>query len=176
MTRGEALFGGVEHSAALSHCGTYRYELRRVWNPDEALCGWVMLNPSTADADIDDPTIRRCVGFAKGWGLGGIVVVNLFALRATDPCELSRHTDPCGPENENYWRAVADESALTVCAWGAHRMAASVAPRLLVALRVGRTEVRCLGTTKSGAPRHPLYVRGDTALSPFPLNEERGAA
>jgi hypothetical protein len=161
------LFDEVKRTAVLSACGAYRYELRREWDPELPLCGWVMLNPSTADAEIDDPTIRRCVGFAKTWGAGGIVVVNLFALRATDPAALAAHDDPHGPRNEHHWRRVADEALLMVCAWGAHPMAAAVAPVLQAVLRSRGADTRCLGSTKSGAPRHPLYVKGDTGLVAF---------
>ena len=72
-----------EKSAIISECEQYRYELRRIWQPKKGLVCWVMLNPSIADANIDDPTIRRCIGYTAKWGYGGRVVVNLFALRAT---------------------------------------------------------------------------------------------
>lgn len=161
------LFDTTTQSAVISDCGAYRYELRRVWNPDAPLVGWVMLNPSTADADVDDPTIRRCIGFAKEWGAGGIAVVNLFALRATDPASLALHDDPHGVDNWQHWQVVADEAQIVVCAWGAHHMAAFVVRAIVAALRGRGVEPRCLGTTKSGAPRHPLYVRGGTPLVPF---------
>jgi len=92
----------VVRSAVLSDCGTYRYSLTRRWSPGPLL-GWVMLNPSRADALVDDPTIRRCVGFARRWGFAGIVVRNLYALRATDPRELSRHPAPVGRTTTPIW-------------------------------------------------------------------------
>ncbi len=164
------LFGDLEpvvrKSAVISPCGTYRYELRRQWGPEPPV-GWVMLNPSTADAELDDPTIRRCISFSGAWGAGGIVVVNLYALRATDPGELARHHYPVGPENDRYWRAVADECSSVVCAWGAHPQAVEVARAVMYALRQHREKTWCLGTTKTGAPRHPLYVKSATELVRF---------
>ena len=156
----------VVRSAVLSPDGAYRYELRREWGP-EPLCGWVMLNPSTADALVDDPTIRRCMGFARAWGAGGIVVTNLFALRATDPAELARHPDPRGPASEAAWRRLVEGAVTVVCAWGAHPMAAQVAPELLAVFDARGVTPQCLGATRSGAPRHPLYVRGHTPLRAF---------
>ena len=156
-------------SAQLSPDGLYRYRLTRAW--DGGLVGarpavtWVMLNPSTADHQADDPTIRRCVAFAKTWGYGGIEVVNLFALRATDPAELLRHADPVGLENDEHLRVVAsDAGRLIVCAWGAHRAAKARGAQVLALL--GAT-ARCLRRTKSGAPEHPLYLPGTLVAVAF---------
>ena len=149
-------------TAVLSECGTYRYRLERAWS-DDPRDVWLMLNPSTADATLDDPTIRRCVGFSRRWGAGGIVVANLYALRATDPAELERHPDPVGPANDAHIADVVQhawrDGARIVCAWGAHPFAASRALDVAEGLR-DMLPV-CLGTTRSGAPRHPLYVRAD---------------
>jgi hypothetical protein len=129
-----------------------------------------MLNPSTADAETDDPTIRRCMSFARREGAGGIIVVNLFGLRATDPHELSLAVDPFGPENEEAIRAVVQQAAYTtmpvVCAWGASviRCADTLALRDLKAWG----SLCCLGKTKHGHPKHPLYVRGEQPLVAFP--------
>ena len=126
---------------------------------------WIMLNPSTADAFADDPTIRRCASFARREGCGGIKVVNLFALRATDPRELRRHPDPVGACNDRVIDAHA--RGLVVVAWGAGGALGgrdADAARILEA--AGVTPV-CLGVTAGGQPRHPLYVRGDTPLVPW---------
>lgn len=153
-------------SAIISPCGTYRYELQRrrgIDYPERGAAVFCMLNPSTADASIDDPTIRRCRGFADAWGCDGLIVVNLYALRATDPRELRRHSEPIGPENDFQLRSVARCLGDIVCAWGANADPSRV--RDVVAIfRDAGARLWCLGTTKDGHPRHPLYVRGDTKL------------
>ena len=108
-------------SAEISPCGLYRYSLTRKWEAWKGTVNFIMLNPSTADAQEDDPTIRRCIGFAKAWGYGGIVVTNLFAYRATNPKELKKVDKPFGEHNHLYQlEAAVISSELTVCAWGAH--------------------------------------------------------
>jgi len=156
-------------SAAVSPDGVYRYELRRWWARGEVV-RFIMLNPSTADATVDDPTIRRCVGFARSWGYGSLVVHNLYALRATDPTALAAHPDPVGPDNDDHLRHWAPPRSFTVCAWGAHPMAARRAPAVLALLRAAGFTPHHLGLTAAGAPRHPLYLPGATA--PAPLIEE----
>jgi hypothetical protein len=130
-----------------------------------------MLNPSTADAEVDDPTIRRCIGFAKREGCGSINVVNLFAYRATDPEALKGVADPVGPMNHK-WLAWALEAArfkhtTIVCAWGAHALAAAQADRFVERAAIHSAPICNLGLTKAGHPRHPLYVRGDQPLELF---------
>lgn len=146
----------VRSDAVLSEDGTYRYSLRRWWAPTP-LVRFIMLNPSTADATVDDPTIRRCMGFARAWGYGGIVVHNLYALRATDPGALLAHPDPIGPDNDEHLRRGAS-AALTVCAWGAHPMAGRRADEVIGLLLGLGDAPHHLGLTKAGAPRHPLYL------------------
>lgn len=165
------LFGEVASSAALSDCGAYRYELRRIWDPSRPLLGWGMLNPSVADSEINDPTIRRCVRFTQSWGYCGIVVGNLFALISTDPRELLAHPDPVGPENDAHLARIAEECAVLVCAWGAHRMAEQRAPRVMAGFRAQGIPVHCLGITKAGHPKHPLYVAASTPLVPYTTHE-----
>jgi hypothetical protein len=154
--------------AIISTCGTYRYLLTRPGDalPDRGTALFLMVNPSTADATLDDPTIRRCRGFARLWGCTGIAVANLYALRATDPAELWRHHDPKGPENDAWLLRLASEYREVICAWGANVKPA----RVLAALRIfeaAGAKLWCLGTTKDGHPRHPLYVRGDQPLVPW---------
>lgn len=150
----------VRKSASISADGVYRYELRRTWGDPERIVCWIMLNPSTADADIDDPTIRRCVGFAQRWGFGGIIVKNLFALRATDPAALKAHPDPIGPEN-NYWLLDGGpDHRMTICAWGVHGALNDRAIQVVRLLNAGGRQLRHLGLTKAGHPRHPLYLPG----------------
>lgn len=155
--------GTREAWAILSPCGTYRYALGRTWDPAPAsewegvrpVFSIIMLNPSTADHAADDPTIRRCIHFAKQEGCGSLVVRNLFALRATDPRALRRAVDPWGPLNQ---AALALDVffGLRVAAWGA------LSPTWL-RRRAGESLLmaRCthvLGLTKGGDPRHPLYL------------------
>lgn len=174
-------------SAVISECGQYRYELRRVWDEALPVCTWIMLNPSTADAEQDDPTIRKCIGFTKQWchgterapGFGGIVVGNLFAFRSTDPRGLLGVSDPVGPENYKHLKAMlvyANENSghhdhPVVLAWGRfprtelHDKAARVMWDCW--LRRETPGLFCLGRTKGGQPRHPLMLAYATPLEPY---------
>lgn len=160
----------MRKTAFISSDGAYRYRLTRYWGPGPML-PFVMLNPSTADADIDDPTIRRCMAFARRENMGGIVVVNLYAFRATDPQRLKEVNDPRGIGNYDALGNVAIEAPANkvpiVCAWGAHgTMLGSL--QACDELRRHGADLVCLGKTKEGFPRHPLYVRGDAPLIPYP--------
>lgn len=155
-------------AAKISSCGRYRYRLQRIWDPGAPWCAWVMLNPSTADATKDDATIRKCVGFSKRWGFGGIVVVNCFAYRTADPKDLTRVLDPYGPENDQALAEVGDPRVgMVVAAWGTRarwgRGENEVRgdTRTLDALtsQPGVEEkIHALRITKEGFPQHPLYV------------------
>jgi hypothetical protein len=131
--------------------------------PMKSTALFVMLNPSTADAQLDDPTIRRCRGFSKLWDCNGLAVANLYALRSTNPTALWTHPDPVGPDNDDYLRKFARECGDVVCAWGANAKPDRVA-RVASILADAGARLWCLGTTKDGAPRHPLYVRADQPL------------
>jgi len=161
-------------SAWMSSCGLYSYQLSRVWG-DGALACFVMLNPSVADAAFDDPTIRRCRNFAKREDCGGMIVVNLFAWRATDPAALASAVDPVGPENDAALREAVSRGRASggpvIAAWGGHRMARD----RTAAVADICADMLCLGLTKAGAPRHPLSVAGDAVLRPFALQQETGA-
>jgi len=146
-----------EKSAIISECGLYRYELRRIWQPKTGSVCWVMLNPSTADANFDDPTIRRCMGYTARWGYGGIIVVNLFALRATDSKELYKSDDPVGPENDEYIMKANTEVRLTVAAWGNRGKYLRRDEHTMMIL----TFPHYLDLTKNGSPWHPLYLKAD---------------
>lgn len=153
--RGDAIF---------DRTGRYRYLLRRTWGPGRRVA-FVMLNPNAADGSTDDPTIRRCVRFARRWGFRSMDVVNLFAYRTRDPRILARVADPIGRDNDRHLRRASARADLVVCAWGATPLArrrAAAVGRLL-----GRRAARCLGRTKAGAPRHPLYLRRDERLVRF---------
>jgi hypothetical protein len=166
--------------AYISDDGLYRYSLSRDLGSlgGEGVCTFVMLNPSTADATQDDPTIRRCVRFAREWGYAQLKVVNLYAFRATDPRDLLRVTDPIGPENDHVLSLAFGASDLTVAAWGVHAQ-----PDRVATIMDGPLHPRfCLGVTKNGSPRHPLYVPASArpqrfgipeTAEPSPLNPER---
>lgn len=149
----------LTRSAEISDCGKYRYWLRRTWQAggNGKTCTFIMLNPSTADAMIDDPTIRRCMKFVQDWGYSTLSVRNLFSYRATDPDELEKVEDPVGPQGDMNILA-AHNTDLLIVAWGAFVPAKR--DKRVLELLAGK-ELHCLGTTKAGQPRHPLYVKGD---------------
>lgn len=143
-------------SAILSPCRNYRHLLTRsaeVNQPEKATALFVMLNPSTADAESDDRTIRRCRGFAKTWDCNGLAVANLYALRSTYPKQLWNSDDPVGPENDAWLLRLAREYDDIVCAWCVNAKADRVEAFRELAATAG-ARLWCLGTTKSEAPRH----------------------
>jgi hypothetical protein len=150
----------VEGDAELSPCGNYRYALKRQWNRESPLVLFIGLNPSTADSEFDDPTLRRCIRFAQAWGYGGVIMANLFAYRATDPHVLKVVTDPVGPLNDDWVVQLRGETEVAVAAWG--NRGNFRARARMVSAHLGK--LYCLGCTSKGAPRHPLYVRGTTEL------------
>lgn len=158
MRSGALPFVEYDRGADVSDCGTYRYRLWRSWGVGPRAV-WCMLNPSTADALDDDPTIRRCVDFAKVWGFYGIEVVNLFAYRATDPRELARVSNPIGPRNFDALDLITRARSV-VCAWGdgVLRLPRERYAAQIETLREEAAELVCLGTTSRGQPRHPLYL------------------
>lgn len=157
-------------AAVISPCGLYRYTLSRIWDDaSPARVTFVMLNPSTADGTQDDPTIRRCVGFARSWGFGGVDVVNLFAFRATSPIDLFRTADPVGPDNDAHLRRLTGDGRTVVAAWGKQgAMASERAEQVRHLLHHAGVEPYAIAFTRCGTPRHPLYLRGDLSPQPFP--------
>lgn len=149
-----------ERSATLSSDRLYRYDLTRQWGTGSSVL-WVMLNPSTADADVDDPTIRRVVDFTQRWGCDKAVVVNLFALRATDPRDMLAHPSPVGADNDEWIRHHASSAELIVAAWGV--AAKGVRDRAAVVQTMLRPfgTLHCLERTVAGHPKHPLYVHSE---------------
>jgi hypothetical protein len=152
---------------ACDYCDVYRYELRRVWGPGELLV-WIMLNPSKADGRVDDATIRKVMRLTRKWWTpsggryGGIVVLNLYALRATDRRKLWHHPDPIGPENDSWLLDVDAERV--ICAWGADGLRGE---EVLAQLVERGVQPYCLAVTAGGQPRHPLYLK--ETLRPVPL-------
>lgn len=155
----------MEGSAVFSKCDRYRYVLRRVWNSRKPTVMFVGLNPSTADAQKDDATIRRCVRFARDWGYGALVMTNLFAYRATRPHVLPRVADPVGPRNNWWLSTLRNRADLIVIAWGT-RGALLERDRAVLG-KLGA--VHCLGLTKGGHPKHPLYLRASATPAPFSI-------
>lgn len=152
----------MKTSAIIDETGQYRYSLVREWDPDKPRVAFVMLSGSTADAKKDDPTLRRCVGFAKSWGYGSLEVVNLFGYRTTFPQELKRAADPIGPENDKYILAAMRRSKDVIVAWGTHGTYRGRDKEIIrMLIHTGVPEIKCLEITKEGHPRHPLYVRGN---------------
>lgn len=153
----------VRRWAELSADGEHRLLLGRVWDDDLPLVAFIGLNPSTADATEDDPTIRRCIGLARAWGYGGVLVANLFTFRAADPRLLAACKTPLIFGADNALRDVAGRGALVIEAWGGHAMASSTGrDRHVRALLAGRAPRAVLGLTQDGAPRHPLYAPAGT--------------
>src|SRR5262245_14692306 len=149
----------LDAGAVFSPCETCRYRLWRVWEPGGRIAVFIGLNPSTADATADDPTIRRCVGFAKAWGFGGVDVVNLFAFRATTPKEWKRAAEPVGLENDYHLREVTWTAKRVVAAWGVHGSYRGRGDAVLELLRAAGVPITCLSRTQAGHPRHPLYAK-----------------
>ena len=154
----------IERDAVISDCGAYRYLLRRVWDHSQPRALIIMLNPSTADAKIDDPTIRSCVRLTRAQGYGSFEVVNLFGLRTSDPAVLETAAEPIGPDNERVVTAAINRCDVVICAWGAHPMAERKSFFIRDAIRARKPAAYCFGLTKAGAPRHPLYVKSGTPL------------
>lgn len=162
----------IIRNANVSDDGKYRYMLDRLWRAEAGPMIFCMLNPSTADHLVDDPTIRRCMHFANREGRGGLIVINLFAARATDPRELLTMADPVGPENEKTWGAVlrlAHKDALpVVAAWGANKKARDQSAKFQRLARQYDVSLWSLNSlTQEGFPRHPLYLPNDAGLRRF---------
>lgn len=166
MSKVEEFTGG----AMMSPCQTYRYWLERKWDETLPQCAFIMLNPSTADATKNDPTIRRVMDFAMSWGFGGVNVYNLFALRSTQPEALRHHDDPVGPDNDTYLGQIP-EDATVIAAWGTH---GQYLGRAFEVRRMFKGRLWCLGITKDGHPKHPLYIKAtqERIRYPFPGENE----
>lgn len=148
-------------TANISDDGVYRYSLGRIWQPAKPKVCFVMLNPSTADAHIDDATLRRCIGYAATWKYGGLYVLNLFALRSRDPNRLKHHPDPVGPDNKLVFKTILGASAKVVCAWGDHGKLHNQWKRAYLWIWASDHKPTALRINKSGMPAHPLYLPQD---------------
>lgn len=152
----------IQRSAVLSGCQKHRYELRRVWEPSEGMINIIGLNPSTADGFEDDPTIRRCIGFARDWGYGGFIMTNLFSYRLTDSRQL-RYVkgDLNGLDAKATRIAAAREAVLVVAAWGSHDLARIQGLTIQRELAAYDIQLKCIKQTQPGVPWHPLYLPGN---------------
>lgn len=157
--------------ASLSPCERYRYTLFRDWEDGPKLT-FIMLNPSTADAMLDDRTIGRCIRFAQDHGFTGLRVGNVFAFRATDPADMKAALDPVGPGNDDALREMfvqaRDAETPIVAAWGVHGAHLGRADQVVALAASVGVGLHCLGTSKEGHPRHPLYIRADQPFARFP--------
>ena len=166
-------------SAVFSEDRRHRYTLERTIResgPERSTVLFVCLNPSTADEVRDDPTVRRCVGYARRWGFSRLVVCNIFALRSTDPKGLYEHPDPIGPENDRHLLDETIRADRVVAGWGAHggyRLRGATVLRMLLELK---RDLYILGKTKDGHPRHPLYLRADAELVLWLATQRRASA
>ena len=150
----------VNKNATFSDCRKYRYGLSRTWNGKKKTILFIGLNPSTADEKIDDPTIRRCINYAQNWGYGSLLMVNLFAYRATMPTELKNVKNPIGNDNDLHIIELSKKADIAVAAWGNEgtllnrdKEVKKILPNLM-----------CLKINKSGQPSHPLYQKKDLKL------------
>ncbi|MDG2460925.1 MAG: DUF1643 domain-containing protein [Luminiphilus sp.] len=155
---------GSVGKAGFSRCGRYRYWLRRRWATSGGQCAFIGLNPSTATAHEDDPTLRRCVDFAQRWGYGSLLLVNLFALCATDPSVLTEVADPVGQRTNLWLQRAVSESAIVIAAWGNGGGLLGRAQQIQGTVK----GAFCLGITQQGMPRHPLYCAKTTPLQRLP--------
>lgn len=167
LERRETKFKGdpqLVRTALVSADTRYRYTLYRKWSDDPPVT-FIMLNPSTADALEDDPTIRKCAGFAARWRCGAIYVGNLFAFRATKPADMRRVHDPVGVENQKHVLRLMAQSPMTVCAWGAHGNYQNQDKIFLSWVSgVLPINIKIFGLTKNGQPQHPLMLPYSTSL------------
>ncbi|MFH1984814.1 MAG: DUF1643 domain-containing protein [Pseudomonadota bacterium] len=164
-----ALFSGQfgapreRKSAVFSPCRTWRYALWRVWGQAEAYCMWILINPSTADETDNDPTIRRCAGYARDLGFNAMCVTNLFAFVATSPVKMKRSWDPVGPDNDRWVMRLAKRAGMIIAGWGNDGKFAGRANEI----RSMVPRIHCLHMTSIGEPGHPLYLK--RALKPMEL-------
>jgi hypothetical protein len=157
-----------ETGAVFSDCERYRYKLWRRWLDAGETLNFLMLNPSTADELVDDPTVSRCQKRAESMGYGCLVVTNLFAFRATNPKDMKSEPDPIGEHNDAFISDAASNAQCVVCAWGQHGKYRGRAREVLAMLKKNwPSKVHTLKTSVDGTPHHPLYLSYD--LKPIPM-------
>ena len=142
----------MNKTAVLSDDNIYRYQLSRIWDEEKPKILFIMLNPSTADEFVEDPTIRRVVNYAKDWGYGGVYVGNLYAFRSTDPKGLKSIADPVGPENINHIQTLISLVDKVIYAWGNEQKEPDWLKKIV-------ETPYCIEISKKGIPKHPLYLK-----------------
>lgn len=156
----------VQRIAEFSECRLYRYSLRIIWDPSLPLASFIGLNPSTADEWQDDPTVRRCRNFAEAWTCGGLLMLNIFAFRATDPTDMKKVEEPVGPRNTAAYliEQLVSCGGPHIAAWGKHGIHRDRGE--YIKGHVPRLD--CLALNQDGSPKHPLYLK--RSLMPTPFN------
>lgn len=155
----------ILYYATFSACRTYRYQLWRRWGEiTEPYCMFIGLNPSTADEIKDDPTVRRCINYAKTWGYGSLCMTNIFAFRATDPKEMMKSKDPVGPENDIFLKESAKNAGIIIAAWGKDGKYKNREKEIIKTIK----NLHCLKINGDGSPSHPLYLK--KTLTPIKFN------
>ena len=163
----------IQNKALFSTDGKYRYTLFRQWDCfRNGTCIFIGLNPSTADEKTDDPTIRRCVYFAKKFGYSAMIMLNIFALRSTDPKNLKKDADPIGPQNNVFIRdycctKYAQQQFGIIAAWGNHGTLLNRGDKVIQTFTSEGVKVDCFGLTKDKQPKHPLYLKKDVEVKPL---------
>jgi hypothetical protein len=162
---------GVKKGAVLSLCGRYRYSLHRIWDASKPMVNFIGLNPSKADGESDDQTIRKMMGFASRWEMGGIIVTNLFGLRATIPKDMKSASDPIGPDNKYHLQINCCRSERVVVCWGDDGSHLERDIEVLQILSDLNKTPWCFGTTMKGMPKHPSRLPYSTELTPYLVKE-----
>ena len=153
----------IYKNATFSNCRKYRYSLSRIWDKKKKLVLFIGLNPSTANEEVDDPTIRRCVNYVQNWGYGGLIMVNLFAYRVTLPSGLKKVKYPIGEDNDKYIMTLSKKADITVAAWGNNGNLYGRDKQVFDLI----SNLMCLKLNKSGQPAHPLYLKKNIKLTKF---------
>lgn len=160
----------MKRDAIFDQTGKYRYYLTREWDISLKKAGFILLNPSKADSHIDDPTVLRCIDYAKSWGYGGLIAVNLFAIKATDPNDMKQAKNPVGEDNDAYIVRALSESDFLVAAWGNDGLHINRSHGIIELL--SKYKVYGLKITKQGQPQH--LGRLSKTLKPFEITYING--
>lgn len=162
----------TQSEAVYSDCEAYRYSLTRRWEPNGAIVNFVMLNPSVADAEKNDPTVERCERRARQLGYAAFVVTNIFAWRDTDPHAMRKARHPVGPMNDKVLTETGQQADDVIAAWGAHGEHRDRGPEVEKLFRNLGVNLLHLGLSKHGHPRHPLYISYKIQPSPWMISTE----